>query len=623
MTGRDEKNGSDGDVAVGLDARLDKAVPTESAVGFLLAGDGTQPGRVFPLTRNTNVVGRSEQADVRISQPAVSAEHARITTGGMGFEVEDLGSVNGTFVNGVRVTRAKLQRGDRLTLGNVDLTFLLEKGHEATMALLPPRARRTTTLSGLRPIAGVAGMSRHDPDDDGGMSFAEVVHKAIAVFKVLRPYAPLTAKLATAGVALGMVTAYFLPPPNMAVAEAKLYPVKKANPVDGESRSSSDNSVQFFVDPERSFTAPGLVKGTLLKLEGAEPSDARVGQIQSRLALTSLGEKLFRASYLEPKFGEKKPESLAFLAAHVENYLKTDVEKGLSALENEAKFLSDRLEKTSAQLTSINDELASFKKTHADDLPESGEQARSSRYYLESRKSELTAQLARLSGELAVDEAQMRDGNTEKSAKFQSSQVYRSSQQDLRKRLNEAYAKGFADGHPEIQQMKAEIDRLDKVIEQEMHSETSQAERTADPTFSGLRAKVGVERAQLRAVQIEVKEVERQLEKVNRAVTVMPQVAARLDDLQRKYDSTKRLHDQLSEQSQKASLQLDVERLGAKSRSEIVTPPMLFTPSRVKTFGTRAGMGFAVAMLLVVLIVGYREAKKLVHRHVAPPAVRG
>jgi hypothetical protein len=621
MTGQHDSESSE--AAAGLDARLDQAVPTESAVGFLLAGDGTQPGRVYPLNRNTNIVGRSEKADVRIAQPAVSSEHVRIMSGSLGFEVEDLNSVNGTFLNGVRITRAKIQRGDRLTLGNVEFTFLLEKSADATMALLPPRARRTTSLTGPRTIPGLQGLGRDD-DDEGGLSLGDVIHKTVTIFKIMRPYLPLAAQLMMLGVGLGVGTAFLLPPPNMALVEAKLYPVKKANPVDGEARSSSENAVQFFVDPERSFTAPGLVRGTLAKLEGRAPDDARVGQIQARLSLVSLGERLYRASYLEPKFGrDKSIDALALLDAHMANYLRTDVDKGLSALENEAKFLSDKLGKTSGELTAINDELAAFKKAHADDLPETGEQARSSRYYLESRKSELTAQLARLSGELAVDEAQLRDGNTEKSAKFQSSQVYRSSQQDLRKRLNEAYAKGFADGHPEVVQMKAEIDRLEKVIEQEMSSETSQAERTADPTFSGLRAKVGVERAQLRAVQIEIKEVERQLEKVNRAVTVMPQVAARMDDLQRKYDSTKRLHDQLSEQSQKASLQLEVERLGAKSRSEIVTPPMLLKPGRAKTLTERGSLGLAAGLVLVLLIASYSEAKKLVQRHMASPPARG
>jgi pSer/pThr/pTyr-binding forkhead associated (FHA) protein/uncharacterized protein involved in exopolysaccharide biosynthesis len=617
-SGREPQGGSD--AGSGLDARLDKAVPTEAAIGFLLAGDGTQPGRVFPLTRNTNIVGRSEKADVRIAQPAVSSEHASIINGSLGFEVEDLNSVNGTFVNGVRITRAKLQRGDRLTLGNVEFTFLVEKNAEATMALLPPRARRTTTLTGLRPVNAIA---RDNHDDEGGMSFADVVRQAVGVWRTMRPHLPLAAKFVSVGVVVGLASAVALPPPNMAVSETKLHPVKKANPVDGAARSSSEeDSVQFFIDPERSFVSMGLVKSTLQKLDGKMPDDARVASFQSRLTFTSLGERLYRAAYIEPKYAKMQPTALVFLAAHVDNYLKTDVEKGLSALDNEAQFLAEKLAKTSADLTAINNQLAAFKKAHADDLPETADQAHSSRYYLESRKSELTAQIARLAGELAVDEAQLKEGNPLQQAKFQASQVYRSSQQAIRQKLSEAYSKGYADGHPEIQQMKNELERLDKVIEQEMKSESSEADRTAEPVSSGLKAKVGVERAQLRAAHIELEDAERQLEKVKRAVTVMPALAAQLDDLQRKYDSTKRLHDQLSDQSQKASLQLEVERLGAKSRSEVVTPAFLVTPDKVKTFATRAGMGFGAALALAVLVAAFIEARKLVRRFMASGGAR-
>ena len=95
---------------MGLDARLDRAVPGSEAVAFLIAVAGDQPGKVYPLTRNTVFIGRTEEADIYISDPSVSGRHARIINGSHGVEIEDLGSTNGTFVGGQLVTRSRLPK---------------------------------------------------------------------------------------------------------------------------------------------------------------------------------------------------------------------------------------------------------------------------------------------------------------------------------------------------------------------------------------------------------------------------------------------------------------------------------------------------------------------------------
>lgn len=61
-------------------------------------------------------VGRSAPADIVLSQPQVSARHLRLMFDGQGIAVEDLGSTNGTYVNGAKINRALLQPGDILQL---------------------------------------------------------------------------------------------------------------------------------------------------------------------------------------------------------------------------------------------------------------------------------------------------------------------------------------------------------------------------------------------------------------------------------------------------------------------------------------------------------------------------
>jgi hypothetical protein len=69
------------------------------------------------------VLGRSRDCDIQLADPNVSRRHAELRQEGSGYWVIDLDSTNGTQVNGKRVTRAKLDSGDRITIGSTDLLF--------------------------------------------------------------------------------------------------------------------------------------------------------------------------------------------------------------------------------------------------------------------------------------------------------------------------------------------------------------------------------------------------------------------------------------------------------------------------------------------------------------------
>jgi len=79
---------------------------------------GLDAGRIVPMNRETMVIGRGDEADLTIEDSAVSRVHARILRRPDGtFQVEDLGSTNGTFVRGRRVMIAFLAEGDHVQLG--------------------------------------------------------------------------------------------------------------------------------------------------------------------------------------------------------------------------------------------------------------------------------------------------------------------------------------------------------------------------------------------------------------------------------------------------------------------------------------------------------------------------
>lgn len=76
-------------------------------------------GTSMPLT-SALVIGRAEGSDLFISDPLVSSKHARITPVPTGAILEDLGSTNGTLLNGRKVTiPTALAIGDQITVGNV------------------------------------------------------------------------------------------------------------------------------------------------------------------------------------------------------------------------------------------------------------------------------------------------------------------------------------------------------------------------------------------------------------------------------------------------------------------------------------------------------------------------
>ncbi len=92
----------------------------------VLAGPAAEVGREFPLAGPTVTIGRRADQRIVLSDPSVSRAHARIEVGDGGVAIVDLGSTNGTVINGHRLRsgRAGLRAGDRIRLGTVLLEFL-------------------------------------------------------------------------------------------------------------------------------------------------------------------------------------------------------------------------------------------------------------------------------------------------------------------------------------------------------------------------------------------------------------------------------------------------------------------------------------------------------------------
>jgi len=104
--------------SVTRDNEVAAAKPHSRDRACVLVLSGSRVGSLFHLERAEMIVGRSQRADIAVDDDGVSRSHARLRREGEAVWLEDLGSRNGTFVNGVRVRGPiRLADGDKVQLG--------------------------------------------------------------------------------------------------------------------------------------------------------------------------------------------------------------------------------------------------------------------------------------------------------------------------------------------------------------------------------------------------------------------------------------------------------------------------------------------------------------------------
>ena len=80
-------------------------------------------GKRYPITQSRTVVGRGHDADVTVDDTGISRKHVEILWDGSRAEVNDLGSTNGSELNGARVTRAPLPTDSVISIGRTRIVF--------------------------------------------------------------------------------------------------------------------------------------------------------------------------------------------------------------------------------------------------------------------------------------------------------------------------------------------------------------------------------------------------------------------------------------------------------------------------------------------------------------------
>ena len=124
----------------------------------LRALTGKHLGRSVPLQGGL-LVGRGDDAGLRIASANISRQHARLTPAGDELLVEDLGSANGTWLNGKRITRANARHGDELRF-DTERFQLLEPGRAPGVpAQAAAGGSRWALLLALAVLAALAALA--------------------------------------------------------------------------------------------------------------------------------------------------------------------------------------------------------------------------------------------------------------------------------------------------------------------------------------------------------------------------------------------------------------------------------------------------------------------------------
>jgi len=110
-----------------LDRYLDGLAP---GVGMLVVRHGPNAGSSYRLEHASTAIGRHPDSEVFLDDITVSRRHVVVENDGNGYNLRDVGSLNGTYVNRNRVDEARLRDRDEVQIGRYRLTFVLGRERE-------------------------------------------------------------------------------------------------------------------------------------------------------------------------------------------------------------------------------------------------------------------------------------------------------------------------------------------------------------------------------------------------------------------------------------------------------------------------------------------------------------
>ncbi|PYL26648.1 MAG: hypothetical protein DMF37_01320 [Verrucomicrobia bacterium] len=124
-------------------------------------------GTVYELVEDLITIGRGPDNTIIINDPSVSTHHAQLQLAGETYRLKDLGSTNGTRVNGIPVTETVLHLDDRIRFGAADARYEPDTSGSQTLPRLEEIKARPAELSAV-PVdfANASPFARHKDEKD-------------------------------------------------------------------------------------------------------------------------------------------------------------------------------------------------------------------------------------------------------------------------------------------------------------------------------------------------------------------------------------------------------------------------------------------------------------------------
>lgn len=132
----------------------------------LVVESGDEKGRAYRLTKKPFFIGRRPDCEVMINDPAVSRKHAQIRYEGGKFILSDLGTPNGTFVNGERIEERQLKRGDVVRVGKLEMKLVFVAAPESCAPLTAASARQRQSQMEATALVDMEKLLRRPAEED-------------------------------------------------------------------------------------------------------------------------------------------------------------------------------------------------------------------------------------------------------------------------------------------------------------------------------------------------------------------------------------------------------------------------------------------------------------------------
>lgn len=588
------------------------------AEACLVTVSGKTAGQIFRLIHRETLIGRIAEADIRLDDRSISSRHAKVMRSGGEHVLVDLGSTNGTFLNGQRIVPHQpfsLAYGDSVQVAETVLAYLPNNARDPQeqtqyLARVAPQLPGSTALRLpdaqliAQLLAGGAGLR----DEPPRVTLEQHIERLLKLWAIVkRNWVVLFAAGALCALA-GNASVFLKPPPSEATARLRITPSKSDdNPWDREN-------LRFYTQVEQNFSSSSLIERTLRSL-GEPVAPVRVGARASALKFKSVAHMTYDAQFSDPD----PKYAVRFLEHHLNGFLSSEVDRTLHVLQTEVSFLTQRLKEREEELRRTEAQLKEFKEKHLEELPENAEQHISAREALYARRAQVMAEAARANLELAEARRRLTKEDPLLTRKVEKASPYESSLADAHKKLAEARAKGFGDQHSEVVALNAQIRTLEALAERARASEGNPIEREASTL--ALRHRVGDLQVAASAAGAELAQINAQIERLENIVSQMPEVEAQYAQLTRSYQVNKDNHAELLEQLKTSQLKLELERTSAKARYEVIEPPSSSGVPLRKALIQRTLIGLVAGLALGVAICVFLELRRFLRERKNQPRV--